>query len=205
MATEVIDNQEETTEDQKGEIPQTVTIEQFEELTKKYESLMKTQSGSDAKVTDLLRQQKQEALDRANEKKTLEQKNADELAALNERLNKSEAAEAYASNVILVRQKLTDAGLPVPRGINTLVGKTEEETLKYVEDYIADRQDEEANKNSKIAKKFSRVIDDTNKKSQEKMSWEDMNKLSRADYEELERNSPELVRKTMEAAIGAKK
>lgn len=202
--SDVLVTEEVTTQEQTEE-KQTVTIEQFEELTKKYESLMKTQSGSDAKVTDLLRQQKQEALDRANEKKTLEQKNADELAALNERLNKSEAAEAYASNVILVRQKLTDAGLPVPRGINTLVGKTEEETLKYVEDYIADRQDEEANKNSKIAKKFSRVIDDTNKKSQEKMSWEDMNKLSRADYEELERNSPELVRKTMEAAIGAKK
>ena len=197
------DNQDKSTEDQdKKDEVQTVPIEQFEELEKKFESLMKAQSGSDNKVTDLLKQMKQNALDRENEKKTADQINSDEIAELKKAIEQERIDKIYAVNKGLASQTLIDADLKVPRTIDRLIGKTEEETLKYVKLYIEDRQEDHATAKDIEAKKYGRKVVDTTQKSVEKMSYEDMAKLSDEKFNAIPK---ELVNKAMDAALGAKK
>ena len=197
------DNQDKSTDDQdKKEEVRTVPIEQFEELEKKFESLMKAQSGSDTKVTDLLRQMKQNALDRENEKKTADQINSDEIAELKKAIEQERIDKIYAVNKGLASQMLIDSDLKVPRTIDRLIGKNEEETLKYVKMYIEDRQEDHATAKDIEAKKYGRKVVDTTQKSVEKMSYEDMAKLSDEKFNAIPK---ELVDKAMDAALGAKK
>ena len=197
------DNQGGDTDDLKKE-NQTVTIKQFEELKtenaevkKTLEDLKKTQSGSDRTNTELRNLLKL----KDNEKKTNEQKNTDALAELAARLNKSDAATEHAENKNLATQMLNDAGLPIPRTFDRLIGKNEEETIKFVQDHIEDNKDADADAKDKTAKKFSRVVDVTKQKSIDKMSYQDMVKLSKEQFDKL---PPEAVTKAMNAALGEK-
>ncbi len=203
MADKKDDSQGGDTDDLKKE-NQTVTIKQFEELKtenaevkKTLEDLKKTQSGSDRTNTELRNLLKL----KDNEKKTNEQKNTDALAELAARLNKSDAATEHAENKNLATQMLNDAGLPIPRTFDRLIGKNEEETIKFVQNHIEDNKDADAQAKDKTAKKFSRVIDESNKKNIDKMNYQDMVKLSKEQFDKL---PPELVTKAMNAALGEK-
>ncbi len=197
------DNQGGDTEDLEKK-DQTVTIKQFEELKtesaevkKTLEDLKKTQSGSDRTNTELRNLLKL----KDNEKKTIEQKNTDALAELAARLNKSDAATEHAENKNLATQMLNDAGLPIPRTFDRLIGKNEEETIKFVQDHIEDNKDADAQAKDKTAKKFSRVVDVTDLKSIEKMNYKQMQALPMGKFKEI---PEELVAKALKAELGEK-
>lgn len=198
MAGEKV-SQGENTEEQEA---QTVTIEQFEEMNKKYEDLIKIQSGSDKAVTELQKLLKQKEVEIENEKKTAEQKLTDKMNEINERLDKSEKEKAYAVNKSLATQMLIDADLKVPRTLDRLIGANEDETVKFIKAYIEDRADDHASEKDKEAKKYGRKIVDTTQKSIEKMSYEDMVKLSDEKFNAIPQD---LVNKAMNAALGATK
>lgn len=193
--------EEETTQEQTTEENQTVTIEQFDtvmaanaELTKSIESLKKLQSGSDSKVTELQNLLKLKDED----SKTDAQKKEDRLRAVESELADSKAKTAYAENKGLATQMLIDADLKVPRSLDRLIGKNEEETIKFINDYIEDREDEHAADKDKEAKRNGRIVVDTTQKSQEKMSYEDMQALSDEQFNAI---PTELVNKAMETAL----
>ena len=140
--------------------------------------------------------------EREDEKKTNEQKNADAITELKAAIEQERTEKAYAVNKSLATQMLIDADLPVPKGIDRLVGKTEEETLKYVKDYIEDREAEHATAKDKEAKKYGRKVVDTTQKSVEKMSYEDMVQLPDEKFKAIPQ---ELVNKAMDAALEKKR
>jgi len=202
MPKEVTVTEEETTQEQ-TEDNQTVTIEQFEEmqsmnskLMETVEGLKKSQSGSDSKVTELQNQLKR----KDDNSKSDEQKNTDAIAELKNEILKERTEKLHERYKGIVTQLLIDADLSVPRGIDRLIGTTEEETLNFVKDYIDDRNDEHAKAKDREAKKNGRRVVDTTQKSQEKMSYEDMQGLSDEQFNAIPK---ELVNKAMDAALGA--
>jgi hypothetical protein len=204
MSDEIIDNQDVSTGDQTEE-NQTVTAEQFgalqkqlEESQKMFEDLKKAQSGSDKTVTELQKLLKQKEQERANEKLTIEERNAKELAELRAAIEQERSEKLYIANESLAKQMLIDADIKVPRTISRLIGKTEEETLKYVEDYIADWQDREAEKKDIYAKKGGRKVVDTTLKSMDAMSYEDMANLPQEKFDAIPKD---VVNKAMNAAL----
>jgi hypothetical protein len=202
---DVIDNQDNSTEGQ----TETVTAEQFGALQKQLETLMaenektkKAQSGSDKANTELKKLLDQKEKERANEKLTNEQKNAQAIAEMKTELEQERSEKLKVVNTSLAKQMIIDADLKVPRGINRLVGKTEEETIKFVEDYIADRQDEDATKKDIYAKKNGRKVVDTTLKSMDAMSYEDMAALSQEKFDAIPKD---VVNKAMNAALNRSK
>lgn len=203
MADEVL--QGEGTE---GQEAQTVTIEQFEAVTaqleetnKMFEDLKRSQSGSDAAVTKLQKLLEQKDKEIENEKKTLEQRTADEIAEIRAELQQEKAAKMYEHNKGLATQMLIDADLRIPRTLSRLIGKDEEETMANIQAYIEDRQDDNAKAKDKEAKKYGRKVVDTTQKTVEKMSYEDMANLSDEQFNAIPKD---VVIKAMNAALGAK-
>jgi len=203
MANDKDDNQDKGTEGQEDK--QTVTAEQFaelqlknEETLKLVESLKKSQSGSDATVTKLQKLLEQKDKERENEKKTADQINADKLQEITNRLNDAETAKMYALNKGLATQMLIDADLRVPRTLDRLIGKDEEETKAIITAYIEDRQDDHATEKDLEAKKYGRQIVDTTQKSIEKMSYADMANLPQAKFDAIPKD---IVVKAMNAAL----
>lgn len=203
MADEVL--QGEGTE---GQEAQTVTIEQFEAVTaqleetnKMFEDLKRSQSGSDAAVTKLQKLLEQKDKEIENEKKTLEQRTADEIAEIRAELQQEKAAKMYEHNKGVATQMLIDADLRIPRTLSRLIGKDEEETMANIQAYIEDRQDDNAKAKDKEAKKYGRKVVDTTQKTVEKMSYEDMANLSDEQFNAIPKD---VVIKAMNAALGAK-
>jgi len=192
-----------------GAQAETVTLEQFNELTaqleeskKMFEDIKKAQSGSDKTVTELRKQLEQKEKDSINEKKTLEQRTADEVAEMKKAFASERAEKIRAINESMARQMLVDADLRVPRTLSRLVGKDEEETRDNIQAYIEDRQDDNASNKDKEAKRYGRKITDTTGKSMEAMSYEDMAALSQEKFNAIPRD---VVNKAMNAALNRSK
>ena len=207
MPDEVIDNQGVNTGDQTTE-NQTVTAEQFAALQKQYEAsqkmfedLKKAQSGSDKTVTELQKLLAQKEKERENEKLTNEEKNAKAIAELQAAIEQERSEKLYAVNKSLATQMLIDADLKVPRLLDRLIGKTEEETLKFVNDYIEDRQDDIATEKDIYAKNNGRKVVDTTLKSMDAMSYEDMVNLPQDKFDAIPKD---VVTKAMNTALRRK-
>lgn len=205
MSDQIIDNQGENTGDQGTEA---VTLEQFDALNKQleeskkmFEDLKKAQSGSDKTVTQLQKLLEQKEKESQNERKTLEQRTADELAEMKAELAKERAEKIFVNNKSMATQMLIDADLRVPRTLDRLIGKDEEETKANIQAYIEDRQDDNASQKDKEAKRYGRKITDTTQKSIEKMSYEDMVNLSDEQFKAI---PIDVVNKAMDAALRSK-
>ena len=186
---------EETTQESKK---QTVTIEQFEEMRK-------IQSGLDRTITDLQKQlkQKDEAVETAKKaaeekEKSIEQRNAEMLTKITERLNQAEAQKTYAENKSLATQLLVAKGLKVPRYIDRLIGKDDAETTAFINAYIDDWEDEHAASKDREAKSKGRKIEAPNMTTVDGMSYADMQALPTEEFNKL---PTALVIKAMEAAL----
>ena len=139
----------EPVETENAEGNQTVTREQFEDLQKKFESVLAAQSGSDKKVAELQKALNDERAEKEKAKKT----EAERLAELEQ---KWQAAEQQATRERLkgvARDLLTEAGIKTnAKLLERLVGADAEETQDFVKTYI---EDVETNR-AELAKKFDR-------------------------------------------------
>jgi len=141
---------------------------------------------------------KKEKDDLVKSKMTEEEKLQERLIALENRANEAERKESLANNRSLATQMLIDADLRVPRTLDRLIGKDEEETKAIIQAYIEDRQDDNASVKDQEAKKYGRKVVDTTQKTVEKMSYEDMVKLSDEQFNAIPKD---LVIKAMDLAL----
>jgi hypothetical protein len=139
MAEEIVDSQDESTEDQEVK---TVTIEQFEELNaqlaeskKMFDDLKKAQSGADSKVTELQKLLKQ----KEEEGKSEEEKYADRLKSIEDELQATKAEKQNAILKGLAIQLLGEQNLKAPKYLDRLIGKDAEETEVLITDYIEEK------------------------------------------------------------------
>ena len=140
---------------------QTVTIEQFEELKTQYaesqkmfESLKKSQSGADSKVSELQKLLKQ----KEEEGKSEEQKFSDRLASVETELNNTKAEKQAAILKGVAIQLLGDKGIKAPKYLDRLIGKDAEETEANITEYIEERLSLELSIADEFAKNNGRTV-----------------------------------------------
>jgi len=90
----------------------TVTKAQFEELQRKFEQVVKAQSGSDKMVAELTKRLETEAEKAANAERTAEEKVMDRIAKLERETAESKAAKARAEFLSMAYEECHARGLP---------------------------------------------------------------------------------------------
>jgi len=193
MAEEIVDNQDEGTEDQ--EI-QTVTMEQFEELNTQlaesrrlFDDLKKTQSGSDKTVTELQKQLKQKEEDG----KTEEQKFADRVASIETELEATKAEKQAAVLKGLAIQLLSEKKVKAPKYLDRLIGKDAEETETLIMGYIEERLALELSVADEFAKNNGRTVQRNKGKGDfktiEEYSDAEIDAMSSSEFEKIQKRS----------------
>lgn len=193
MPDEIIDIQDESTEDQEV---QAVTLEQFEALKtrlaeskKMFDDLKKAQSGADSKVTKL-----QKLLElKEEEGKTEEQKFADRVKSIEDELQATKAEKQAAVLKGLAIQLLSDNKVSAPKYLDRLIGKDKEETNALIMDYIEERLALKLSVADEFAKTNGRTVQRTKGKGDfktiEEYSDEEIDAMSAAEFEKIQNRS----------------
>jgi len=195
MAEEIIDNQDNGTEDQNTET-QAVTLEQFEALNKQleeskkmFDDLKKAQSGSDNKVTELqkLLKQKEEA------GKTEEQKFSERLAEIERERDQEKKERQKAVLKGLAIELLNEKKISAPKYLNRLIGDDEEETQALINDYIEERLSIELQTADEFAKKNGRKVQKSKNtgdmKTLDDYSDEEIEAMSASEFQKIQDRS----------------
>ena len=158
---------------------QAVMAEQLAELQKKLDAITATQSGSDRKVQELTA-----ALTAAKaEKETVAKTDAERIAELEHKADAAESAAARERLRTYARSLLDDASIKPPRYFDRLIGNDEEETKKWVLDFVEEEKERTAERNQQHDSSNGRVVTGPEKKLPD--TWEALSQMSEEELTRL--------------------
>lgn len=190
--------QGESTEEQTQQEAQTVSAEQFAELQKQLEETRKAQSGSDRRVQELTQMLEQREQKAEEEKKSLEEKNAERMAQLEEKFQNSEREKQMAFQRSIAMEMLGEVGLKSPQYLDRLIGDDEAQTRELIQSYIDDKQAAKFEGKEEVAKKHGRTVTKTDPSGYGGMSYQEMQKLPDSEFNKI---PSEVVEKAMESEL----
>ena len=172
------------TEEQEAE-EQTVTYEQFIQLQKKLDETKSAQSGSDRRVqelTELLKQREQAA---ENDKKSADEKSAERMAAIEQKLADAEREKKLAMQRSVAMELLSEVGLKAPKFLDRLIGEDAETTQALVKDYIEDKQASVLQGKDEVARAHGRTVTKTDPSGYGGMTYQQMQALPDAEFNKI--------------------
>ena len=172
------------TEGQEAE-EQTVTYEQFVQLQKKLDETKSAQSGSDRRVqelTELLKQREQAA---ENDKKSADEKSAERMAAIEQKLADAEREKKLAMQRSVAMELLSEVGLKSPKFLDRLIGEDAETTQALVKDYIEDKQASVLQGKDEVARAHGRTVTKTDPTGYGGMTYQQMQALPDAEFNKI--------------------
>ena len=172
------------TEGQEAE-EQTVTYEQFVQLQKKLDETKSAQSGSDRRVqelTELLKQREQAA---ENDKKSADEKSAERMAAIEQKLADAEREKKLAMQRSVAMELLSEVGLKAPKFLDRLIGEDAETTQALVKDYIEDKQASVLQGKDEVARAHGRTVTKTDPTGYGGMTYQQMQALPDAEFNKI--------------------
>ena len=172
------------TEGQEAE-EQTVTYEQFIQLQKKLDETKSAQSGSDRRVqelTELLKQREQAA---ENDKKSADEKSAERMAAIEQKLADAEREKKLAMQRSVAMELLSEVGLKSPKFLDRLIGEDAETTQALVKDYIEDKQASVLQGKDEVARAHGRTVTKTDPTGYGGMTYQQMQALPDAEFNKI--------------------
>ena len=172
------------TEGQEAE-EQTVTYEQFIQLQKKLDETKSAQSGSDRRVqelTELLKQREQAA---ENDKKSADEKSAERMAAIEQKLADAEREKKLAMQRSVAMELLSEVGLKSPKFLDRLIGEDAETTQALVKEYIEDKQASVLQGKDEVARAHGRTVTKTDPTGYGGMTYQQMQALPDAEFKKI--------------------
>ena len=172
------------TEGQEAE-EQTVTYEQFFQLQKKLDETKSAQSGSDRRVqelTELLKQREQAA---ENDKKSADEKSAERMAAIEQKLADAEREKKLAMQRSVAMELLSEVGLKSPKFLDRLIGEDAETTKALVKEYIEDKQASVLQGKDEVARAHGRTVTKTDPTGYGGMTYQQMQALPDAEFNKI--------------------
>ena len=164
---------------------QTVTYEQFIQLQKKLDETKSAQSGSDRRVqelTELLKQREQAA---ENDKKSADEKSAERMAAIEQKLADAEREKKLAMQRSVAMELLSEVGLKSPKFLDRLIGEDAETTKALVKDYIEDKQASVLQGKDEVARAHGRTVTKTDPTGYGGMTYQQMQALPDAEFNKI--------------------
>ena len=164
---------------------QTVTYEQFIQLQKKLDETKSAQSGSDRRVqelTELLKQREQAA---ENDKKSADEKSAERMAAIEQKLADAEREKKLAMQRSVAMELLSEVGLKSPKFLDRLIGEDAETTQALVKDYIEDKQASVLQGKDEVARAHGRTVTKTDPTGYGGMTYQQMQALPDAEFNKI--------------------
>ena len=164
---------------------QTVTYEQFIQLQKKLDETKSAQSGSDRRVqelTELLKQREQAA---ENDKKSADEKSAERMAAIEQKLADAEREKKLAMQRSVAMELLSEVGLKAPKFLDRLIGEDAETTQALVKDYIEDKQASVLQGKDEVARAHGRTVTKTDPTGYGGMTYQQMQALPDAEFNKI--------------------
>ena len=164
---------------------QTVTYEQFIQLQKKLDETKSAQSGSDRRVqelTELLKQREQAA---ENDKKSADEKSAERMAAIEQKLADAEREKKLAMQRSVAMELLSEVGLKAPKFLDRLIGEDAETTQALVKDYIEDKQASVLQGKDEVARAHGRTVTKTDPTGYGGMTYQQMQALPDAEFSKI--------------------
>ena len=164
---------------------QTVTYEQFIQLQKKLDETKSAQSGSDRRVqelTELLKQREQAA---ENDKKSADEKSAERMAAIEQKLADAEREKKLAMQRSVAMELLSEVGLKSPKFLDRLIGEDAETTKALVKEYIEDKQASVLQGKDEVARAHGRTVTKTDPTGYGGMTYQQMQALPDAEFSKI--------------------
>ena len=164
---------------------QTVTYEQFIQLQKKLDETKSAQSGSDRRVqelTELLKQREQAA---ENDKKSADEKSAERMAAIEQKLADAEREKKLAMQRSVAMELLSEVGLKSPKFLDRLIGEDAETTKALVKEYIEDKQASVLQGKDEVARAHGRTVTKTDPTGYGGMTYQQMQALPDAEFKKI--------------------
>ena len=164
---------------------QTVTYEQFIQLQKKLDETKSAQSGSDRRVqelTELLKQREQAA---ENDKKSADEKSAERMAAIEQKLADAEREKKLAMQRSVAMELLSEVGLKAPKFLDRLIGEDAETTKALVKEYIEDKQASVLQGKDEVARAHGRTVTKTDPTGYGGMTYQQMQALPDAEFNKI--------------------
>ena len=183
------------TEVQKEE---TITMEQFEQLTKQLQETKSAQSGSDRRVQELQKLLDDREKSAAEDKKTADEKAAERMAAIEKELSDAKREKQLAMQRSVAMELLSEVGLKAPKYLDRLIGEDAETTQELIKSYIEDKQAAVLQGKDEVAKKHGRVVTRTDPTGYGGMTYKEMSALSAGDFAKI---PSEVVDQAMESEL----
>lgn len=189
MSDEVVQTIEAETKTE--DAAQTVTAEQFAELQRKLEATVSAQSGSDKRVRELTK-----ALNEARaEKEAVVKTETERLAELEKKWQAAEQDASHQRLKAFARGLLDEASIKPPRYFDRLIGDDEEETKKWVLDFVEDEKARTADRNKEFDRANGRTVSGPEKDVAS--TWDNLQNMSEDQLGQMD--PKEIVRITREA------
>ncbi len=206
MADKKDDSQGGDTDDLKKE-NQTVTREQFNEMEKRnvesqallkeslteFEKLKKSQSGADAKVTELQKQIKQQKDEGKSAEEKLLQDFGEKLESIEKERDSEKVEKQQAILKGLAIQLLSEKKISAPKYLDRLIGKDAKETEANIMQYIEERLELELSIADEFAKNNGRRIQTADRKGDMKtlddFTDDEIRKMSNAEFLKIQGRS----------------